>query len=139
VCPRTANPGCARPSRSLTWIPLRRHCSWRRSGPRRSKPLTAFTALEREHEALDRQWQLRIERARYEAQRAQRQDDAIEPENRPVARTLETRWNTALQALEQLERMFPCLGGGAFPLGGLNSFNFSSLWEALLSGYGCRG
>jgi transposase len=37
------------------------------------------------------------------------------------------------------QRMFPCLGGGAFPLGGLNSFNFSSLWEALLSGYGCRG
>src|SRR3712207_8029189 len=44
---------------------------------------------------------LRIERARYEAQRAQRQYDAIEPENRLVARTLEARWNAALEALEQ--------------------------------------
>jgi DNA invertase Pin-like site-specific DNA recombinase len=68
--------------------------------------LTAFAALERERQALDRQWQLRIERARYEAQRAQRQYDAIEPENRLVARTLETRWNTALQALEQLEQEY---------------------------------
>jgi DNA invertase Pin-like site-specific DNA recombinase len=68
--------------------------------------LAAFAALERERQALDRQWQLRIERARYEAQRAQRQYDAIEPENRLVARTLETRWNTALQALEQLEQEY---------------------------------
>jgi DNA invertase Pin-like site-specific DNA recombinase len=68
--------------------------------------LTAFAALERERQALDHQWQLRIERARYEAQRAQRQYDAIEPENRLVARTLETRWNTALQTLEQLEQEY---------------------------------
>jgi DNA invertase Pin-like site-specific DNA recombinase len=68
--------------------------------------LAAFAALERERQALDRQWQLRIERARYEAQRAQRQYDAIEPENRLVARTLETRWNTALQTLEQLEQEY---------------------------------
>jgi DNA invertase Pin-like site-specific DNA recombinase len=68
--------------------------------------LAAFAALERERQALDRQWQRRIERARYEAQRAQRQYDAIEPENRLVARTLETRWNTALQALEQLEQEY---------------------------------
>lgn len=68
--------------------------------------LAAFAQLERERQALDRSWQLRIERARYEAQRAQRQYDAIEPENRLVARTLETRWNAALQALEQLEQEY---------------------------------
>ena len=62
--------------------------------------------LERERQALDRHWQLRIERARYEVARAQRQYDAIEPENRLVARTLESRWNTALQALEQLEQEY---------------------------------
>jgi hypothetical protein len=62
--------------------------------------------LERERQALDRHWQLRIERARYEAQRAQRQYDATEPENRSVARALETRWNTALQALEQLDQEY---------------------------------
>jgi DNA invertase Pin-like site-specific DNA recombinase len=68
--------------------------------------LAALAALERERKALDRHWQLRIERAHYEAQRAQRQYDAIEPENRLVARELETRWNSALQALEQLEQEY---------------------------------
>jgi len=68
--------------------------------------LAALAELERERQALDRQWQLRVERARYEAARAQRQYDAIEPENRLVARTLESRWNTALQALGQLEQEY---------------------------------
>jgi DNA invertase Pin-like site-specific DNA recombinase len=68
--------------------------------------LAALAVLERERQTLDRHWQLRIERARYEAQRAQRQYDATEPENRSVARELETRWNTALQALEQLEQEY---------------------------------
>lgn len=68
--------------------------------------LAALAALERERQALDRHWQLRLERARYEAQRAQRQYDAIEPENRLVARELETRWDAALQALEQLEQEY---------------------------------
>lgn len=39
-----------------------------------------------------------VEQARYEAERARRQYDAIEPENRLVAATLERRWNDALQA-----------------------------------------
>ena len=68
--------------------------------------LAALAELERERQALDRHWQLRIERAHYEAARAQRQYDAIEPENRLVARTLEGRWNAALHALEQLEQEY---------------------------------
>lgn len=68
--------------------------------------LAALAVLDRERQALDRHWQLRIERARYEAQRAQRQYDAIEPENRLVARSLETCWNVALQTLEQLEQEY---------------------------------
>ena len=68
--------------------------------------LAALAVLERERQALDRHWRLRIERARYEAQRAQRQYDATEPENRSVARALETRWNAALQVLEQLEQEY---------------------------------
>ena len=68
--------------------------------------LAALAVLERERQALDRHWQLRLERARYEAQRAQRQYDATEPENRSVARALETRWNAALQVLEQLEQEY---------------------------------
>jgi DNA invertase Pin-like site-specific DNA recombinase len=68
--------------------------------------LAALALLERERQALDRHWQLRLERARYEVGRAERQYDAIEPENRLVARTLETRWNAALQALDQLEQEY---------------------------------
>ena len=44
------------------------------------------------------QWALRLEQARYEAGRAERQYEAVEPENRLVARTLEQRWESALAA-----------------------------------------
>jgi DNA invertase Pin-like site-specific DNA recombinase len=60
--------------------------------------------IEQEDAALDQQWKLRIERARYETKRAERQYDACDPENRVVARTLETRWNEKLLELERLER-----------------------------------
>ena len=40
--------------------------------------------------------ELALERARYEANRARRQFDAVEPENRLVASELEARWNRAL-------------------------------------------
>lgn len=56
--------------------------------------------------ALDRQWKLRLERARYDAKRAERQYDSCEPDNRVVARTLEKRWNDRLVDLERLEREY---------------------------------
>ena len=71
--------------------------------------LEAFAVMERERHDLDRHWQLRIERARYEAERAQRQYDAVEPENRSVARSLEVRWNAALEALEKLQNEYAVL------------------------------
>jgi DNA invertase Pin-like site-specific DNA recombinase len=46
---------------------------------------------------------LALERARYEAARAQRQYDATEPENRLVAAELEGRWNAALTKVRELE------------------------------------
>jgi hypothetical protein len=60
--------------------------------------------LEQEDAALNQQWKLRIERAQYQAKRAERQYDACEPDNRVVARTLETRWNEKLADVERLER-----------------------------------
>lgn len=66
--------------------------------------LAALAVLERERQSLDRQWQLRLERARYDVHLAQRQYDAVDPDNRLVARELETRWNDALAALHQLEQ-----------------------------------
>jgi hypothetical protein len=40
---------------------------------------------------------LRRERARYEAERVRRQYDAVEPENRLVARSLERAWEDRLR------------------------------------------
>jgi DNA invertase Pin-like site-specific DNA recombinase len=48
--------------------------------------------------------ELALERARYEAQRARRQYDAVEPENRLVAAELERRWNEALSQQQELEQ-----------------------------------
>ena len=58
--------------------------------------------LELERNDLRRQWRQRLERARYEIDRARRQYDAVEPENRLVARTLERRWEEALAAEQRL-------------------------------------
>jgi DNA invertase Pin-like site-specific DNA recombinase/methylphosphotriester-DNA--protein-cysteine methyltransferase len=52
--------------------------------------------LELERTALHRQWRQRLERTRYEVDRARRQYDQVEPENRLVARTLERQWEEAL-------------------------------------------
>jgi len=60
----------------------------------------------RERTSIDRHWQQRLERARISAERIERQYQAVEPENRLVARTLEQRWNEALLAVRQLEEEY---------------------------------
>jgi DNA invertase Pin-like site-specific DNA recombinase len=59
--------------------------------------LAAVAGVERQRAELGRQWQLRRERAAYEVDRACRQYQACEPENRLVARELERRWEEALK------------------------------------------
>jgi hypothetical protein len=66
--------------------------------------LAAVGQLEEESRQLERQWTLRRERARYEAERARRQYDAVEPENRLVARSLERAWEDKLRAVEAVEQ-----------------------------------
>ena len=68
--------------------------------------LAVLEELDQQAAQLEQQWQLKLERARYQANRAQRQYDAVEPENRLVARTLEKRWNEQLQELAQLETAY---------------------------------
>jgi hypothetical protein len=68
--------------------------------------LAAVADVERERAELLRHWELRVERARYEAERACRQYQACEPENRLVARELERRWEEALRQQRQLEEEF---------------------------------
>jgi hypothetical protein len=65
--------------------------------------LAAADDVLRERQLLDENWRQRLERARYQAQRAERQYQAVEPENRLVARTLEHRWDNALQEVRRLE------------------------------------
>ena len=71
---------------------------------RLSVALAALEHIEREAAALGHQWQLRVERAQYEAERAHRQYHAVEPENRLVARSLERQWEDKLRAAEELEQ-----------------------------------
>jgi excisionase family DNA binding protein len=64
----------------------------------------AAERLEAKRRLEQRQIELELERAHYEAQRCQRQYRAVEPENRLVARTLESQWNQALERVAELER-----------------------------------
>jgi DNA invertase Pin-like site-specific DNA recombinase len=49
------------------------------------------------------QWRLAVERARYEAERAERRYRLVEPEHRLVARGLEAEWETRLRELATAE------------------------------------
>jgi len=66
--------------------------------------LAALRRLDEQQDTVLRQLELQLERARYEAGRAERQYNAVEPENRVVARTLETRWNDALKSTQNIEQ-----------------------------------
>lgn len=63
----------------------------------------AVEELENRDEAVCTQWRMRLERAEYEAQLAERRYLEVDPSNRLVASTLESRWNEALSELEQLK------------------------------------
>jgi len=56
-----------------------------------------------ETSAAQRQLELSLQQARYEAAHARRQYDAVDPANRLVAGELERRWNEALQAVHRIE------------------------------------
>jgi len=55
------------------------------------------------HDAALSQWRLEVERARYEAERAERRYRSVEPENRLVARGLEADWEKRLRDLTSAE------------------------------------
>jgi len=63
----------------------------------------AIQQLDADQDAALGQWRLAVERARYEAERAERQYRAVEPENRLVARGLETEWEKRLRDLAAAE------------------------------------
>jgi DNA invertase Pin-like site-specific DNA recombinase len=68
--------------------------------------LQAVAEYERERAALDEQWQQRLQRAHQVTARVFQQYDAVEPDNRMVARTLERQLEEALLAERALEEEY---------------------------------
>ena len=62
--------------------------------------VAAAEQLEADRETSLRQWHLGVERASYEASRAERRYRAVDPDNRLVARGLEREWEERLSALD---------------------------------------
>jgi DNA invertase Pin-like site-specific DNA recombinase len=62
--------------------------------------LAAAERLESDREAALKQWRLGVERAAFEAQRAERRYRAVDPDNRLVARGLEREWEESLRGLD---------------------------------------
>jgi len=104
--------------RSRDGLPLR-HCMSLAAGPLddaiTERVLTAVTPLtiklalealasfEQRDKLVSAQWRWRIERARYEAELAERRYEEVDPSNRLIASTLEKRWNDAMQRMADLE------------------------------------
>ncbi len=65
--------------------------------------LAAAQRLEADHDAVLAQARMALERARYEATRAERRYRAVDAENRLVARGLEREWETRLQEVAAAE------------------------------------
>jgi len=68
--------------------------------------LRAVQDVEGERRQLHRQWKQRLERVRYESERAERQYQAVDPDNRLVARTLEARWEESLRNERHLQEEY---------------------------------
>ena len=68
--------------------------------------VAAMGQLDEEARLLEKQWALKRERAHYAAERARRQYDTVEPENRLVARSLERVWEEKLRQVEAVEQAY---------------------------------
>lgn len=68
--------------------------------------LQAAEDIEKERARLHRHWKQQLERARYDVARAARQYQVVEPENRLVARELESQWEQALVQQRQTEEKY---------------------------------
>ena len=97
--------------------------------------LAAADEVADRHQRVGRAAELAVDRARYEADRAERAFHAVEPENRLVARTLETRWETKLAALTEAEQALEAARHTLPPLPARSELeklaaDLSGLWRA---------
>jgi DNA invertase Pin-like site-specific DNA recombinase len=72
--------------------------------------LLAADDLHQQRQRLDQHWRQRLERARYQAERAERHYRHVEPENRLVARELGRQWEAALNEQTGLEQQYARFG-----------------------------
>jgi len=68
-----------------------------------SAAVRAAEQLQADHDGALAQWRLAVQRAQYEADKAERRYRAVDPDNRLVARGLEAHWEQCLRTLEQAQ------------------------------------
>ena len=68
--------------------------------------IRAQSDVEQERKRLEKHWQQRRQRARYDTELAERRYQAVDPENRLVAGTLEKRWEELLVQEKQLQEEY---------------------------------
>ena len=68
-----------------------------------SAAVRAAEQLQADHDGALAQWRLAVQRAQYEAEKAERRYRAVDPDNRLVARGLEAHWEQSLRALERAQ------------------------------------
>lgn len=78
--------------------------------------LEAADELTRRDDEKRKALELAVEKARYEVSRARRQYDAVDPENRLVARELESRWEKTIHDAHGLESRLDALESSERPL-----------------------
>lgn len=97
--------------------------------------LAAADEVADRHSRRSRAAELAVERARYEAERAERAFHACEPENRLVARSLESRWEARLAAVAEADRALADTQAATSPLPSRSELealttDVSALWHA---------
>lgn len=68
--------------------------------------IQAHADVEQERKRLEKHWQQRRQRARYDAELAERRYQAVDPANRLVAATLEKRWEELLAQEKQIQEEY---------------------------------
>ena len=68
--------------------------------------IRAQTDVEQERKRLEKHWQQRRQRARYDTELAERRYQAVDPENRLVVGTLEKRWEELLVQEKQVQEEY---------------------------------
>jgi hypothetical protein len=82
----------------------RRRCCRAVEGNAIEAALRAAEQIGQQQQELRAAIELEVEQARYEAGLAARRYEAVDLEQRLVAKELEARWNVALQKVEEVER-----------------------------------